>query len=1057
LATGDKINGGAGIDSLVAVVQMAAALGNTSTQAITPITTSVEKASFTALTIDNTDRTNAAETVVINAKSMTGLTHVASVQSDASLTIQNLTTLTDSGVYADRRNTDSVSIRMDHSGNDRALDAQSNMTVLFDNDYLSSTNTSSSADNAFYFLEDRAGAAANPAKPLAKIQNDGIQFTVGGVAKSIKITTAQLNAFNANDGTFAGYTALLKGALVLAATTDASLVGLDITLSATIFKTVGLDGTSLAVPAPAIVLSTASAGAIQATGFSTSSEVLGQYDVYASFDNQALQTTVINVPVTSNVELFKVGRGGNGGDLTIGGMATDLTNTWNQNTTALKAGVERFNISVEGDATQFSSLSSLQSTNNTLREVNVVSTTTTGQTSIAALAIGNQNTAGATTNGVKDNTAALKDVQIFNASTFQGNLTLNASVTSESIAKYMNLKDIAALPAGDNIGFVYTGGLGNDVVNVKLDSAVIESRSTIVSGREDFTFAVNGGAGDDNISLSIVDAALNGNTQAWFVNQKLNNNITVEGGTGNDTIRTLGAGVFKINAGAGNDTVYADNTGGSKAVFVLNTANQAAIGAGYDLVANNERALADLQSSANTSSNLFNGSVTVSFLGLTATANIASTGYKTTDLQVNQAIKAAVNSDPVLSKLLLATDGPANTLVVTALIDGVQSTNVANGGFSVTLAAPAAGTVFSATDLAAMITAYNLPAGSTSAAALTAMNLATTAANGGDYAAKLAETAGNLEFTGAASTAVSEHTINLGAGTDVVVLGTGTGADSIVFSGFDLGSKTIVNFTGADSFDFSSYLVGNATAATVNTDAVVEVNSTTSSTAAVFTTVAGSTFAGLTGATLLAAINSTNTGASNYAGLTNASFNAAATGGVGHAIVMIQNNLNPGEFKAFDLAFNGAAASNGNFTSATLISTFDTGSLVAVAPVVPVPPVVPGANNIVLTAGTTAAVAATADVDVFSFDVAAALASAPNTQISVTGFAAAQDSLTIDTITALGATTLDALNGVDGIAVQANGITNETLINFGPDANGDIVVITLAGVTDAALVNVNVI
>ena len=141
MATGDKIVGGLGLDTLNAVVQMASALNNSPASAITPITTGVEQTLYTALSVNNRvlpGSLDTAEVVNINAKSETGLTKVGSVQSDASLFIQNLTTLTDTGVYADRRNTSEITVRMDHSGNDRAANVESNLTVLFDNDYLTS-------------------------------------------------------------------------------------------------------------------------------------------------------------------------------------------------------------------------------------------------------------------------------------------------------------------------------------------------------------------------------------------------------------------------------------------------------------------------------------------------------------------------------------------------------------------------------------------------------------------------------------------------------------------------------------------------------------------------------------------------------------------------------------------------------------------------------------------------------------------------------------------------------------------------------------------------------
>ena len=116
-----------------------------------------------------------------------------------------------------------------------------------------------------------------------------------------------------------------------------------------------------------------------------------------------------------------------------------------------------------------------------------------------------------------------------------------------------------------------------------------------------------------------------------------------------------------------------------------------------------------------------------------------------------------------------------------------------------------------------------------------------------------------------------------------------------------------------------------------------------------------------------------------------------------------------------------------------------------------------GAASTVLVVGSTAPVTATAQADNFSFNVAAAKATAADTQIAINGFAVAQDILTIDSVTALGAIKLSALDGVDGIAVQPNGIDAETLINFGTDANGDVITLTLVGMTDPALVNISVV
>ena len=105
----------------------------------------------------------------------------------------------------------------------------------------------------------------------------------------------------------------------------------------------------------------------------------------------------------------------------------------------------------------------------------------------------------------------------------------------------------------------------------------------------------------------------------------------------------------------------------------------------------------------------------------------------------------------------------------------------------------------------------------------------------------------------------------------------------------------------------------------------------------VFTTT--DTFAGLTAEKLLAAVNSTNTGASSYAGITAATLDAVTTytantlvDGVGKAVVLVQNNGNEGEYLAFELSFNATATNTTkDFTAAQLIGTVDFGNTVTFA------------------------------------------------------------------------------------------------------------------------------
>jgi hypothetical protein len=190
---------------------------------------------------------------------------------------------------------------------------------------------------------------------------------------------------------------------------------------------------------------------------------------------------------------------------------------------------------------------------------------------------------------------------------------------------------------------------------------------------------------------------------------------------------------------------------------------------------------------------------------------IPSSNYKTSDLQINQAIKAAINSDAVLGKLLVAEDGPNSTLVVRALTDG---NHVAATDLAVAFTVPAASS-YTAADVTAFKAAYTadlLAQGYTPASAaaavdalaitnaaslqswigtqLAAANLTTT----GGYAPAFA-TDGSTEIQGANSSHISDNVILGEAGNDVIVLGTGVGSNDIIrWEGFGNGTDTIVNF-----------------------------------------------------------------------------------------------------------------------------------------------------------------------------------------------------------------------------------------------------------------------
>jgi len=440
------------------------------------------------------------------------------------------------------------------------------------------------------------------------------------------------------------------------------------------------------------------------------------------------------------------------------------------------------------------------------------------------------------------------DVRLIDASAMTGKLSFTAQFSEKAVEKYLNLKDVLA-PAGDNINVVYTGGAAADSMKVDIESKAVASNSNINVGREDFSFAFNGGAGDDVLDIAIdrnpADAnSLIGGSEVWYTNHRINNNVTINAGDGNDTVKTPGVGDFNINLGAGNDTVYTDNTGKqtvalrdktgalttgekSNAVWVLNTSDQQTASI---------RELSNLQSDLRQTVGSYGVKLTVSFHGLTKTVDLSDKDYLLSDLEVNQAIKDAVNGDSVLNKLLKAEDGPSGTLVVTSLIDGVH----AEDAFVVSAVAPAL-TDLNATVLAAYNTANSTTNSTTHATTTDMLNQITTNvanwfgndgdrfnavfANDRDTDGGGADTAAKI--VGANGTASSDNVISGDAGNDVIVLSTTGNAQAGIFGdatdkantdqlpfsnetikfGLGFGNDVIVNFradTLADITEFSA-------------------------------------------------------------------------------------------------------------------------------------------------------------------------------------------------------------------------------------------------------------
>jgi hypothetical protein len=866
--SGDKVDGGAGTDTL------SVDIGNSQRFAITAETQNVENVVIRAqaMSTDSTDNNTASTSEVqIDAERMVGVNYWESNNSRADLLIEDVRILP-------TQITKDITIAMVETDPGHV-----DYGFYFDQ-YSLRSQTNSSSTLTIELADTRSLAAGTAA--LKDNPYWGFKFLLGGVEKSITsdaIDNAQT------------YPELLS-AVQAAIAADSTLTGITASLGAAVNRTDTISGQVVSVT-PLILNNSGTAS----LGVASSNAWLAKNGVPASSGLHTNMSTVAAVStekVTSKVILDDVGRGSTGGDLVIGGLSVGDTST--------SLGVERFEIEVRDN----SKLQTINSTNNTLQEVTIKNGLTSSSSfayvktvkdsgnltvngdvmaprgnsdvdsNLPAALVSSQwatstRTAAADTNygtgidtalpgsAAQHNAYGFSDVRLIDGSTMTGNLAFTAEVTTRSIAKYMNVVDTQANPASDALNgfgtgsianFDYKGGNGNDTMVVDINSEVAGTRSTLVAGREDFTFGVNGGAGNDEITLRVVNKAEDAATGAgmgtdnWYDNQDLNNNISVWGGAGNDTIRTPGAGDVRIDAGADNDTIYTDNTGlqanvdawgvaglgqanapviagtrvSTKGAWVFNTADQVTafgVAAPVGSFGALARDLGDLRSDLNNANNFYNSKVTVTFKGLPAvTAIVAGTNFKTTDLELNQAIKNAINNDAVLNKLLVAEDGPANTLVVKSLIDGVMTTAdlgiTVTNGFANSAALPAG-------QLGLIAAAYGLPSTSTADAVFTAMTTTFTTkfanngitATNGDYVTALANDS-LADIMGRASVTASDNVVLPGTGNDVVVLGTTLGANVATSSNEtvvidqNFGTDTIVNFAaagnGQDFFDFTA-------------------------------------------------------------------------------------------------------------------------------------------------------------------------------------------------------------------------------------------------------------
>ena len=587
--------------------------------------------------------------VVVDGKNIVDHEEIGSYYSDGDLLIENLTTLTSSG---NARNTSEITITMDHTDNFNTDGDASDLVVLFDNDYLLSGQESEG--QIFYFLLDEDAELAGLTNRLNNIDVDGIRFTIdtGNGPVEVNIEASEANVA----GTHQGFVNALQAPLQALIADGTLPAGTTITLDPTITDVTFLDDGSQSGLIPAIVLTSGDGSPVIATGFSRIEEEIGEYDVYGRFNSI---NEVADQPISIDVDLHKVGRGGEGGNLIIGGKDEDTAD-------GIADGIEVFNLNVlgagnddpNGGMTKPSNLGTVTSTGGALRVVNIATDPVfaAGDT-FASLTIRD----GFNTTGARVETG---DLQMIDANAFLGDLNLG---TDEDI---INADMVTAMGGGDvNFTGAYNGyedgqmytvmtGAGDDTFDINIDGDAVDA--------VDEGFFMDMGNGDNTAFLSVTDDLTGANgtdggasTSNGFdsngVSQattQLLMNLDVIGGSGEDYVEVQGMGAWDIDTNAGSDFVFI-NSGGAKSQGNLwNTTGLADFGPVV----------------------VYKAELAVSVAGFESVVSIdTGNNFILTQSELNDAFIAAIAANPEIARLVTATKGTADQdLIITSLVDGIN-------------------------------------------------------------------------------------------------------------------------------------------------------------------------------------------------------------------------------------------------------------------------------------------------------------------------------------------------------------------------------------------------
>jgi hypothetical protein len=480
-------------------------------------------------------------------------------------------------------------------------------TALFDS--LSLTREAADQSNSQLLVRIADVSTETPETPLANV-NLNLSFDLGDV-------TISLENVQSTDGTYAGLVEAIQDALALE-----GYAGLTVELS-TPYNQVTFANNTVNLPftAQEILITDPAGNDFANVNFTQSAiqPVAGGFLVAGNA--QPVDPSETSNLIESNLVLDNAGNGSLAGDVVIGGMSnSDL-------------GVERFNVAVD----RSSQITSLNTTGGAgdLQEIHISSLENQGDLYIGSTQSDlNEVDANAFAGSALSlgEGAAVSDLDFLDASGTSANITFVADYDGNG-------------RASSEQGFVVNTGSGNDSITAELTG-------TSTSGSTQASLSLSSTGGNNTVTLS---------STATEVNE-----ATVTLGAGADTV-TGGMTALTANTGAGNDTIYAENTG-AKAVLKIDASNgQLESGNAYDVEFLYGRQIQVTLSTNTVDANGLNVGFESALIDI-----VDGAARLTTVADLNNAILKAINEDAVLSKIATATVDSNNVITVEYLVDGEQ-------------------------------------------------------------------------------------------------------------------------------------------------------------------------------------------------------------------------------------------------------------------------------------------------------------------------------------------------------------------------------------------------